>query len=154
MKQVLINAGFHTRVLRLQDDVIRDIKNTWMLLWGGVLFVLLIGAVNIANLVLARSSARTRELATRFALGAGKWRVARQLLREGILILAIGLGLGLSGALALAQYVQSLLYGVRPLEPAVLAPVFLVLALVTLAACSIPAQRATRVDPITALRCE
>lgn len=77
MKGVLINAGFRTKVFRLQDEVVRDIKGVLYLLWGGVLFVLLIGAVNIANLLLARSGARTKELATRFALGAGRLRVAR-----------------------------------------------------------------------------
>jgi predicted permease len=95
MKQVLINAGFNTRVLRLQDDVIRDVKSTLILLWGGVLFVLLIGAVNIANIVLARSSVRTRELATRFALGAGRWRVTRQLLTESVVLTGLSALCGL-----------------------------------------------------------
>ena len=57
----------------------RDIKATLYLMWGGALFVLLIGCVNVANLVLVRSRARLKELATRLALGAGRWRVARQL---------------------------------------------------------------------------
>jgi predicted permease len=95
MREVLINAGFHTRVVSLQDDVIRDVKSTLILLWGGVLFVLLIGAVNIANIVLARSSARTRELATRFALGAGRWRVTRQLLTESVLLTGLSALCGL-----------------------------------------------------------
>lgn len=86
LRPILINAGFHTEVLRLQDDVVRDIKGTLYLLWGGVLFVLLIGTVNIANLALARSSARMKELATRFALGAGRSRVARQLVTESLLL--------------------------------------------------------------------
>ncbi len=98
LKQLLINAGFHTEVLPLQDEVIRDIKGTLYLLWGGVLFVLLIGAVNIANLGLARSSIRLKELATRFALGAGRWRVVRQSLTESVLLMlcsaVIGLVLG------------------------------------------------------------
>ena len=98
LKPLLINAGFHTKVFRLQDEVVRDIKGTLYLLWGGVLFVLLIGAVNIANLALARSSARMNELVTRFALGAGRWRVARQMVTESLLLTIcsalIGLVLG------------------------------------------------------------
>src|SRR5947207_15130527 len=70
LKQILINAGFHTVVAPLQEDLVRDVRSTLFLLWGGVLFVLAIGAVNITNLVLIRSSSRTRELATRHALGA------------------------------------------------------------------------------------
>ena len=64
----------------------RDIKPTLYLMWGGALFVLLIGCVNVANLVLVRSRARLKELATRLALGAGTWRVARQLVTESVLL--------------------------------------------------------------------
>ena len=85
-KTILTNAGFNTKVFRLQDEVVRDIKGTLYLLWGGVLFVLLIGIVNIANLTLARSSTRIKELATRFAVGAGQWRVTRQLVTESVLL--------------------------------------------------------------------
>jgi predicted permease len=94
-KKPLINAGFRTKVFRLQDEVVRDVRGVLYLLWGGVLFVLLIGAVNIANLLLARSSARTKELATRFALGAGRRRVIRQLVTESILLAACGAIAGL-----------------------------------------------------------
>ncbi len=95
MKQIIVNAGFNTRVVPLQDDLIRDVKRTLFLLWGGALFVLLIGAVNIANIVLARSSARIREIATRFALGAGRWRITRQLMTESLLLTCFSSGLGL-----------------------------------------------------------
>jgi predicted permease len=95
MRQIIVNAGFHTSVVPLQDDLIRDVKNTLFLLWGGALFVLLIGAVNIANIVLARSSARIREIATRFALGAGRWRITRQLLTESLFLSCVSSALGL-----------------------------------------------------------
>lgn len=94
-KTILINAGAHTVTVRLQDDIVRDVKPTLYLLWGGVLFVLLIGAVNIANVVMARSSARIKELAMRFALGAGRWRVTRQLETESALLTGCGGGIGL-----------------------------------------------------------
>src|SRR6185369_2632072 len=67
-KQILINAGFHTAVEPLQEMLVRDIRGTLYLLWAGAIFVLLIGAVNIANLVLARSNLRAKELVTRMAL--------------------------------------------------------------------------------------
>ena len=79
LKQILINAGFHTVVVPLQAYLVRDLRSTLYLLWGGVVFVLLIGAVNVTNLMLVRSSARMKELATRHALGAGLVRIASQL---------------------------------------------------------------------------
>ena len=95
LKEALINAGFHTAVLSFQDDLVREVRPTLYLLWGGVLFVLLIGCVNIANLVMVRSSVRMRELATRFSLGAGRWRVTRQLLTESVVLTVLGAAVGL-----------------------------------------------------------
>ena len=95
LKPLLINAGFHTEVHPLQDEVVKDIKGTLYLLWGGVLFVLLIGAVNIANLVLARASVRMKEMATRFALGARRSRVARQMVTESLLLTVVSAVIGL-----------------------------------------------------------
>ena len=97
-KQLLINAGFHTTVERLQDVLVHSIRPTLYLLWGGAAFVLLIGGVNIANLALARSSLRMKELSTRLALGASRLQVARQLIIESVLLaLAGGLGGVLTG---------------------------------------------------------
>ena len=95
LADALINAGFVTRVVSYQEDLVRDVRSTLYLLWGGVLFVLLIGCVNIANLVMVRSSVRTRELATRLAFGAGYLRVSRQLLTESIVLTTAGGSLGL-----------------------------------------------------------
>lgn len=95
LRQVLIDAGFHTPVVFFQHDMVRNVRATLFLLWGGVLFVLLIGCVNLANLVLVRSTAQVKELATRFALGAGRWRVTRQMLTESVVINVIGGLLGL-----------------------------------------------------------
>jgi predicted permease len=94
MKEILLNAGFHTVVTPLQEDLVREVRRTLLLLWGGVLFVLAIGAVNITNLVLIRSTARMRELATRHALGAGLGRLTRQLLTETVLLTLTGGALG------------------------------------------------------------
>jgi putative ABC transport system permease protein len=107
LKQILINAGFHTVVVPLQDHLVRDIRSTLYLLWGGVVFVLLVGGVNVTNLMLVRSSARMKELATRHALGAGLGRIAGQLLTETVLLAlggaVLGLGLGYAGVRSLAR---------------------------------------------------
>ncbi len=95
-QQILTNVGFRTDVVSLQEHLVRRIKSTLYLLWGGVAFVLLIGCVNIANLALVRSTARMKELATRHALGAGEARMARQLLTETTLLTICG---GLCGLL-------------------------------------------------------
>ncbi len=94
-KELLINAGFRTNVSRLQENLVRDVKATLYLMWGGALFVLLIGSLNVANLVLVRSRARIKELATRLALGAGRWRIARQLVTESVLLTALSAAAGL-----------------------------------------------------------
>jgi putative ABC transport system permease protein len=85
-KELLINAGFHTRVDRYPSHLVRHVKPTLYLLWGGALFVLLIGCVNVANLALVRARTRLKELATRLALGAGRGQVARQLVIESVLL--------------------------------------------------------------------
>ncbi|HET7619844.1 MAG TPA: ABC transporter permease [Vicinamibacterales bacterium] len=107
-KQILIDAGFHTVVTPLQTFLVRDLRGTLYLLWGGVVFVLLIGVVNITNLMLVRSTTRMRELATRHALGAGLGRIAGQLLTETLLLTLLGgvggLAIGAAGVRALAAY--------------------------------------------------
>ena len=94
-RQLLINAGFRTIVSPLRDYLVREVRGVLYLMWGGALFVLLIGGVNVANLVLIRSRARLKELATRMALGAGRWRVARQLVTESVMLTALSAAAGL-----------------------------------------------------------
>jgi len=89
-KELLINAGYHTVVLPLEDMLVSQVRSALYLLWGGAAFVLLIGAVNVANLVLARTATRRKEFATRLALGAGTGRLMRQLVTESILVALAG----------------------------------------------------------------
>ena len=84
------SLGMYTAVTPLQDALTRGVARMLYLLWGGAAFVLLIGALNIANLSLARASVRARELATRLALGASRFRVTRQLIIEGVLLAGVG----------------------------------------------------------------
>jgi putative ABC transport system permease protein len=108
LKQILIDARFHTVVVPLQAFLVRDVRSTLYLLWGGVVFVLLVGVVNITNLMLVRSTARMKELATRHALGAGLGRIARQLLTETAILSAaggaLGLAIGYTGLRALSRF--------------------------------------------------
>ncbi len=96
LRKTLVNAGYHSVVVPLRDDLVRDVRSMLYLLWGGVLFVLLIAVVNITNLTLVRASGRAREMATRRALGAGYGRLARQLVTEALLVAVTG---GVAGLL-------------------------------------------------------
>jgi predicted permease len=105
-KEILTNAGFHTVVEPLRDMLIKDVRSTLYLLWGGAVFVLLIGALNIANLALARVTLRRKEFATRLALGAGRAQITRQALVENVLVCAAG---GLAGVALGSAILQSLM---------------------------------------------
>jgi predicted permease len=107
-KELLVNAGFRTQVIGLQDHLVRFVKPTLCLLWGGALFVLLIGCVNVANLALVRARSRLKELATRLALGAGRWQVARQLIAESLALTLVAAGAGLLLAMAALRALAAL----------------------------------------------
>lgn len=97
-REILKNARFSSEVVDFQTELVGDRRSTLTMLWGGAIFVLLIGGVNVANLVLVRSTSRIRELATRHAMGATFGRLTRQALTEST-VLSIaggvaGLGLG------------------------------------------------------------
>jgi len=89
-KNFLINSGFYTKVEPLQHMLVKGVEGALYLLWGGAVFVLLIGGLNIANLTLARWSVRGKEIATRLALGAGRGQLARQLVVENVLVAGAG----------------------------------------------------------------
>jgi len=97
---------------------------------------------------------RTQEFGIRMALGAVPADVLKQVFLEGGSLAAAGLAIGLIAALALSRLMASLLFGVSPIDPLTLAMAAGLPALVALTTCYIPAHRATRVDPIEALRCE
>ncbi len=94
-KEILINAGYHSPVEPLEWILIRDVRRTLQLLWGGALLVVLIGVVNLANLSLARLQARGKELATRLALGASRGQLTAQLLGEQLMLAMVGGAVGL-----------------------------------------------------------
>jgi putative ABC transport system permease protein len=118
---------------------------------GAALLLAALGVAGVLGNLVAR---RTREIGVRIALGADPARVRREVIGEGARIAAIGIGIGLVGAFAASRALTNLLYAVRPIDPATYGAVSLLLAAVAIGACYLPARRASRVDPIQALRAE
>jgi predicted permease len=113
-RNLIRDGGYRTVVAPLQDEVVRDVRATLYLLWAGALFVLLIGAVNLANLFLMRSSARWRELATRHAIGASVARIGRQVLTETTLLAVCGGVMGLAAGWWVLRLVSGLKLDMLP----------------------------------------
>ncbi|HEV2864460.1 MAG TPA: ABC transporter permease [Pyrinomonadaceae bacterium] len=149
--QPLSNALTMERVLA--DSVARQrFQMTLTLIFAGV--GLLLAAVGIYGVVSYTVAQRTHEFGVRIALGAQGRDVLGLVVRHGIVLAAAGVGVGLLGSLLLARLLSSLLYGVSTSDPLTFAGVSLLLTGVALLACYVPARRATRVDPLTALRHE
>ena len=115
---------------------------------------LLLAAVGIYGVMWNSVRQRTTEIGIRVALGAAPNRVVREVLAEGARLTALGIGIGLALALAASRALASLLFSVEPTDPPTYAAVALTLAAVALLACYVPARRASRVDPMVALRAE
>ncbi len=125
--------------------------NTWLLTVFGC-GALLLAAIGVYGVISRGVAQQTRELGVRIALGAQPGDVLRLVLWRGLKLVAVGLGIGLAASLAATRLMASLLYEVTATDPLTFAAVGALLVAVALLACWIPARRATRVDPMTALR--
>ncbi|MEJ2679681.1 MAG: ABC transporter permease [Gemmatimonadota bacterium] len=144
--------------VRTMDEVLVDslaFQHFAMLLLG-IFAALALGlaAVGIYGVMSYLVAQRTHEVGLRMALGALPGKMVRRLVGQGMLLVLLGVVLGVGGAVALTRLLQSQLYGVQPTDAATFAGATVVLALTALVACLVPALRATRVDPIEALRSE
>jgi len=115
---------------------------------------LVLAAVGIFGLMYQTVARRTHEIGVRMALGAQGGDVMGMVLRQGLLLTGIGVVLGVGGALALSRLVRGLLFGIGPADPVSYVAAVLLLGATALVACWLPARRATRVDPLVALRHE
>jgi putative ABC transport system permease protein len=137
----------------LRDNVAQQ-RFTMFLLIAFAGLALALSAIGLYGVLAYMVSRRTQEIGVRMALGAQAGNVLNMVLREGVMAAAAGLGLGLVGALILARLMSTLLFGVKADDPLTFIVVVLLMAGIAVLASYIPARRASRVDPMTALRYE
>jgi predicted permease len=136
------------------DRVLANERLTGFLagLFGGLATVLaLVGLYAVTAYSVA---CRAQEIGIRVALGAQRRNILALVLREGMILLAVGVGIGLAAAVALTRVLRDFLFEIAPTDPATFISTTLLLSLVGLLACYLPARRAARIDPMVALRCE
>ena len=138
----------------IYDKSLARTSFTMVMLAIAAAMALLLGTVGLYGVIAYSVSQRTREIGVRMALGAQRRDVMSLVLGEGMWVILIGLAIGLAGSLALTRFLSSLLVGVTATDPLTFAGVAVLLALIALAACYMPARRAMLVDPMLALRYE
>ena len=134
------------------DENVAPRRLSVLLLSAFAALALVLSAVGIYGVMSYMVTQRTQEIGVRIALGAQRGDVMRLVLRNGMALLLVGLGIGLAGAFALSRFLQSLLFEVKSTDIMTFASVPFLLAAVAFLACYLPARRATLVDPVIALR--
>jgi ABC-type antimicrobial peptide transport system permease subunit len=137
---------------RVLDTSISRPRFNAMLLNGFAVLALIIALAGIYGLVSFSVSQRAREIGLRIALGATRRTIQSMFLRSGIALAAIGAGLGMIGSVALSQLVRGLLFNIDPIDPATYSIIATVLGATVLAACWLPARRASSMSPLIATR--
>jgi putative ABC transport system permease protein len=136
------------------SDSMGDTRDQALLLGFFALLGLTLTTVGIYGVMAYAASQRTHEIGIRMALGAGRREILKLVLREGTALTLLGVIIGVASAMVLTRFLSNLLYGVKPTDALTFVAVSLILTSVALVATYIPAQRATRVDPMVALRYE
>jgi putative ABC transport system permease protein len=127
--------------------------NMWLMTVFGAC-ALLLAAIGIYGLMAYSVEQRTQEIGIRLALGAPAHQVKNMVVRQGMALTIVGIGVGLASAFLLSRFVASFLFGVQARDPMVFIAVPLILGAVAFVAVWLPARRASRIDPIIALRAE
>ncbi|MCE9601166.1 MAG: ABC transporter permease [Gemmatimonadetes bacterium] len=138
----------------IRDESVGPRRINALLVGSFGLLALIIAAIGIGAVLAFSVSARTNEIGIRMSLGADPRQVQGMILREGGLLVGLGLLAGVAGSLLLARSISALLYGVAPRDPATLVVVALVMGAIGVTACWLPAARASRIDPSDALRAQ
>ena len=138
----------------LLDESAGQRQFTVLLLASFAALAMLLAAVGLYGVLSYSVAQRTNEIGIRLALGAGQSQVRRQILAEGLRPAAIGMVFGLAGALAAARLLRTLLFGISPTDPTTYMAIPILLLAIGVIACAVPAWRASRVDPVLALRGE
>jgi predicted permease len=135
-------------------DALSDMRIQAILVGGFGLLAMMLASLGLYGVLSYSVAQRTQEIGIRMALGATSSDVLRLVVRQGCKLVAIGIVLGSAGAFAAARLLKSLLYGVNATDPLTFIAVAMLLTFVAVFACWMPARRATKVDPLVALRCE
>jgi putative ABC transport system permease protein len=138
----------------LVDRTLVGRRFSLVLLVGFAGAALLLASAGLYGVLSSSTSHRTREFGVRIALGAGRREIVGLVIREGLVLAAIGLVIGLGGAVWLTKFLRSLLFGVTPTDPITYSAVAAGILLIALVSCYLPARRAVKVDPLIALRAE
>ena len=139
-------------VKQIKDQSVSPRRLNAVLVSSFGILALIIAAVGIAGVLAFSVSARTNEIGIRMSLGADGGRVQRMILKEGGVLLAIGLVLGVAGAFFAAGVIRGLLFGIAPHDPTTFISVAVLMAVIGIGACWLPALRAARVDPAITMR--